>query len=80
MNAGDQFTFSLDQAVYHQGPVSMLVKTSEALTFEMQRVKVHKIIVTCPRPLARLPSMTAAETGSRFTIGVCCPGGDGLLS
>ena len=28
LKAGDSFTFSLDQAVYHQGPVSLCVEFS----------------------------------------------------
>ena len=33
LKAGDSFTFSLDQAVYHQGPVSMCVDIYPLLPF-----------------------------------------------
>lgn len=80
LNAGDQFTFSLDQAVYHQGPVSLLAKTSEALTIETRTVEANKMIVTCPRPLARLLSMMVAATGSRSMIGVGCLGDEFIIA
>ncbi|KAI1184598.1 lytic polysaccharide monooxygenase [Nemania serpens] len=34
MNAGDQFTFSLDQAVYHQGPVSIYMSKAPGTAAE----------------------------------------------
>ncbi|KAI0399545.1 glycoside hydrolase family 61 protein [Xylaria palmicola] len=34
LNAGDQFTFSLDQAVYHQGPVSLYMSKAPSTAAE----------------------------------------------
>ncbi|KAI1756361.1 glycoside hydrolase family 61 protein [Xylaria castorea] len=34
LNAGDQFTFSLDQAVYHQGPVSLYMSKAPGTAAE----------------------------------------------
>ncbi|KAI1171384.1 glycoside hydrolase family 61 protein [Nemania sp. FL0916] len=79
LNAGDQFTFTLDQAVYHQGPVSLYMSKapSTAATYDGSG-DWFKIYDWGPKfgGGSAQWTMTASYSG---TIPTCIPAGEYLL-
>ena len=61
MKAGDAFTFSLDQAVYHQGPVSLFMSKAPGKAAEYDGggnwFKIHDWLPTFGSGSASWPSM-----------------------
>ncbi|KAI3326243.1 lytic polysaccharide monooxygenase [Xylariaceae sp. AK1471] len=80
MNAGDSFTFSLDQAVYHQGPVSLYMSKapSGAISQYDGSGDWFKIYDWGPNFSNGQASWTMSGTYTG-TIPKCIPAGDYLL-
>ncbi|KAI0537136.1 glycoside hydrolase family 61 protein [Xylaria digitata] len=79
LNAGDQFTFSLDQAVYHQGPVSLYMSKAPSTAAEYDGSgDWFKIFDWGPKFSSGQAqwTMTSTYTG---TIPKCIPAGEYLL-
>jgi hypothetical protein len=68
VNAGDQFTFTLDTPVYHQGPISMCVYHRPE---KIPGTHVLTITDTCRKRPAQHPTTMEAGHGSRSLTSVC---------
>ncbi|KAI0107142.1 glycoside hydrolase family 61 protein [Nemania sp. FL0031] len=79
LNAGDQFTFSLDQALYHQGPVSLYMSKAPTTAAEYDGsgdwFKIYDWGPKFGGGQAQW-TMTSSYTG---TIPKCIPNGEYLL-
>ncbi|KAI1158455.1 glycoside hydrolase family 61 protein [Nemania serpens] len=79
LNAGDQFTFSLDQAVYHQGPVSIYMSKAPGTAAEYDGSgDWFKIYDWGPKFGGGQAQWTLAASYSG-TIPKCIPAGEYLL-
>ncbi|KAI1816290.1 glycoside hydrolase family 61 protein [Poronia punctata] len=79
LNAGDQFTFTLDQAVYHQGPVSLYMsKASGSLSDYDGSGDWFKIYDWGPSFSSGQAQWTL-QSSYTGTIPKCIPSGDYLL-
>ncbi|KAJ8123783.1 hypothetical protein ONZ43_g344 [Nemania bipapillata] len=79
LNAGDQFTFSLDQALYHQGPVSLYMSKAPTTAAEYDGSgDWFKIFDWGPKFGGGQAQWTMTSSYSG-TIPKCIPSGDYLL-
>lgn len=71
IKAGSEFTFTLDTAVYHQGPISLYVGGDlSLLRASGEGLRLTTALDTCPKRPAPLRNMTAVARGSRSLTGV----------
>ncbi|KAI0892331.1 glycoside hydrolase family 61 protein [Annulohypoxylon nitens] len=79
LNAGDQFTFTLDTPVYHQGPVSLYMSKAPALAEEYDG-SGDWFKINDWAPIFNGGSASWTMSGSySFTIPKCIPSGEYLL-
>ncbi|KAI1140441.1 glycoside hydrolase family 61 protein [Hypoxylon sp. FL0543] len=79
LNAGDQFTFSLDTAVYHQGPISLYMSKAPSTAAEYDGSgDWFKINDWAPQFSGGQATWTMTDSYS-YTIPKCIPSGEYLL-